>query len=134
LFNDLTHYPEIDETYLLLAEKLNELNVAYIHLVDHSADGAPEVPLELKKGIRENFRNTIIITGGYNLEKAEQDISSGLTDLVGFGKPYISNPDLVYRLHKKLPLNIKLDASTLYTPGEKGYTDYPVFAEETVSV
>jgi N-ethylmaleimide reductase len=134
LFNDLTHYPEIDETYLFLAEKLNELNVTYIHLVDHSADGAPEVPLELKKGIRKNFRNTIIITGGYNLSKAEQDISSGLTDLVGFGKPFISNPDLVYRLHKSLPLNIRLDASTLYTPGEKGYTDYPVFAEESVAV
>jgi len=134
LFNDMAHYAEIDETYLLLAEKLNDLGIAYIHLVDHSSDGAPEVPRELKKEIRNKFQNTIIITGGYNLAKAEQDISSGLTDLVGIGKPFISNPDLVYRLQKRLPLNIKLDASTLYTPGEKGYTDYPVFAEETVSV
>lgn len=134
LFNDMTHYPEIDATYLYLAEKLNELNIGYIHVVDHSADGAPEVPLELKKGIRNNFQNTIIITGGYNLTKAEQDISAGIADLVGFGKPFISNPDLVYRLQKNLPLNIKLDASTLYTPGEKGYTDYPVFADEAVAV
>lgn len=134
LFNDMTHYPEIDETYLHLAEKLNDLNIGYIHLVDHSADGAPEVPLELKKALRNKFQNTIIITGGYNLAKAEQDITLGLTDLVGFGKPFISNPDLVYRLQKNLPLNIKLDASTLYTPGEKGYIDYPVFADEAVAV
>jgi N-ethylmaleimide reductase len=46
----------------------------------------------------------------------------------------VSNPDLVTRLQKNLPLNIKLDASTLYTPGEKGLTDYPVFSEETVTV
>ena len=50
-----------------------------------------------------------------------------------FGKPFITNPDLVERFRKGLPLNIKLDASTLYTPGEKGFTDYPVFQDEPVA-
>jgi N-ethylmaleimide reductase len=67
------------------------------------------------------------------LEKALLHLSSDLTDIVAFGKPFISNPDLVNRLRRNLPLNFKLDASTLYTPGEKGYTDYPIFAEETVT-
>lgn len=132
VFNDMPHYPEIDATYTLLAEQLNALDIAYVHLLDHSPDGAPEVPLHLKQAIRSRFTKTIILTGGYNLEKAEGHISAGLTDLVAFGKPFISNPDLVNRFYKKLPLNIKLDASTLYTPGEKGFTDYPVFEEEIV--
>jgi N-ethylmaleimide reductase len=132
IFNDMPHYPEIDPAYTYLAEQLDLLNLAYIHLLDHSNDGAPEVPLSLKQAIRSRFSKTIISTGGFNLEKAEAHISSELTDLVAFGKPFITNPDLVSRLHKKLPLNIKLDASTLYTPGEKGFIDYPVFEEETV--
>jgi N-ethylmaleimide reductase len=134
IFNDMPHYPEIDATYILLARELNRLGVAYIHLLDHSADGAPEVPVSLKENFRDIFQNTIILTGGYTLEKAEKHLSLDLADIVAFGKPFISNPDLVNRFQKNLPLNIKLDASTLYSPGEKGFTDYPVFEEETVTV
>lgn len=134
VYNDMPHYTEIDSTYSLLAEELNRLGIAYIHLLDHSADGAPEVPLHFKEKIRSIFKNTIILTGGYNLERAEQHLSSNLTDIIAFGKPFVSNPDLVQRLQKNLPLNIKLDASTLYSPGEKGFTDYPVFSEESLTV
>ncbi len=131
-FNDMPAYPEIDATYKYLADQLNKLDIAYIHLLDHSVDGAPEVPLDLKESVRQLFNNTLILTGGYNAENAEKHISSGLTNLVAFGRPFISNPDLVNRFQKRLPLNIRLDASTLYTPGEKGLTDYPVFEEETI--
>ena len=134
IYNDMPHYAEIDATYTLLTEELSRLEIAYLHLLDHSPDGAPEVPLHFKEKIRGIFRNTIIMTGGYNLEKAKGHLSSNLTDIVAFGKPFISNPDLVHRLRKNLPLNIKLDASTLYTPGEKGFTDYPVFSEDAVTV
>jgi N-ethylmaleimide reductase len=133
VFNDMPHYPEIEATYTFLAKQLNALDLVYLHLLDHSPDGAPEVPVALKRSIRSIFKNTIIMTGGYNLTKGEADISNGLTDLVAFGKPFITNPDLPYRLRKNLPLSSKLDANTLYTPGEKGYTDYPVFAEEKVN-
>jgi N-ethylmaleimide reductase len=134
LFNDMPHYDEIDATYTYLAEELKKLSIAYIHLVDVSSDGNPEVPLHLKKTIRDKFNNTIILTGGYNLTSAERDISAGLADLIGFGRPFISNPDLVYRFRKDLPLNIKLDASTFFAADEKGYIDYPAFAEESVGV
>jgi N-ethylmaleimide reductase len=133
VFNEMPHYNEIDATYAHLARELDKIGIAYIHLVDHSSGGAPEVPLSIKKTIRETFKNTIILTGGYTISDAERDVNSGLADLVGFGKPFISNPDLVDRLKKNFPLNIKMDASTFYTPGSKGYTDYPVFEEETVS-
>lgn len=132
--NDMPHYAEIDETYIRLAAELNRIGIAYIHLVDHSSGGAPVVPSRLKREIRSLFKNTLILSGGYTLMSAEDDINAGHADLVAFGKPFISNPDLVERFKKNFPLNIKLDASTFYAAGPKGFTDYPVFEEELVGV
>jgi N-ethylmaleimide reductase len=124
--SDMTYYPEIDNTYKYLSEQLNILDIAYIHLVDHSAMGAPVVSYELKKLIRKNFRNIIILSGGYNLERAEADLESGLADLVAFGRPFINNPDFVARLKKNQALSQDLKMDLFYTADEKGYTDYPV--------
>ncbi len=128
VFNDMPHYDEIETTYTYLAEQLDKIGIVYIHLVDHSAQGAPEVPLKIKNTIREKFKNTLILSGGYTSARAEADIESGAADLIAFGKPFISNPDLIERFRKDQALNEKLDFSTFYTPGEKGYTDYPVLA------
>jgi N-ethylmaleimide reductase len=87
----------------------------------------------VRKFIRNKFNNTIILSGGYTVERAEEAISADLGDLVSFGRPFLTNPDLVTRFHKNLPLNIKLDASTLYSSDAKGYTDYPVFEEELIN-
>lgn len=125
--SDMPHYPEIDATYNYLTEQLNQLGIAYIHVVDHSAMGAPEVPLELKKLIRKNFKNTIILSGGYEKERAESDLQSGLGDLVAFGRPFINNPDLVERMEKNEPLSEALNMDQFYTADEKGYTDYPAY-------
>jgi N-ethylmaleimide reductase len=123
--SDMPHYPEINETYQYLAEHLNNLGIAYLHLVDHSAMGAPAVPLEIKKLIRSIFKNIIILSGGYDKERAEADIESGLGDLIGFGRPFINNPDLVERLKNNWPLSHTLKMDLFYTADEKGYTDYP---------
>lgn len=128
VFNDMPIYAEIDATYTYLAEQLSKVGIAYIHLVDHSSQGAPEVPTTIKQAIREKFKNSLILSGGYTAEKAEADLNKGNADLIAFGRPFISNPDLVERIKHNHPLNNALDASTFYTPGEKGYTDYPVFA------
>jgi len=125
--SDMPHYPEIDATYNYLSEQLNKLGIAYIHLVDHSAMGAPEVPLALKKLIRNNFKNTVILAGGYEKERAENDLQSGLGDLVAFGRPFINNPDLVDRMQNNWPLSDSLNMDQFYTADEKGYTDYPVY-------
>jgi len=124
--SDMPHYPEIDATYKYLAEELNKLNIAYIHVVDHSAMGAPAVPLEIKQAIRAAFKNTFILAGGHTLESAEAELESGLCDLVAFGRPFINNPDLVERFEKGHPLSTNLNFDQFYTPDEKGYTDYPV--------
>jgi N-ethylmaleimide reductase len=125
--SDMPHYPEIHDTYVYLSEELNKLEIAYIHLVDHSAMGAPAVPAEMKQAIRNNFKNTIILSGGYDKERAEADIESGLGDLVAFGRPFINNPDLVERLKNDSPLSQDLKMDLFYTADEKGYTDYPFF-------
>lgn len=125
--SDMPHYPEIDETYTYLTEKLNAIGIAYIHLVDHSAMGAPAVPGELKKKIRGIFKNTIILSGGYDKESAEADIESGLGDIVAFGRPFINNPDLVERFKNNLSLSDDLKMDLFYSADEKGYTDYPVY-------
>ena len=125
--SDMPHYPEIEETYTYLAEQLNNRGILYVHLVDHSAMGAPKVPFSIKKTIHKKFKNTMILTGGYNKLNAEEDLVSGFTDLVGFGRQFINNPDLVDRFKNTWPLSTALDQTTFYSPGEKGYTDYPLF-------
>jgi N-ethylmaleimide reductase len=124
---DMTNYPEIDATYDYLSTELNKLGIAYIHLVDHSAMGAPTVPIEMKNRIRKNFNNTLIICGGYDKESAEADLESGLCDLIAFGRPFINNPDLVERMEQNHELCQNLKTDLFYTPGESGYTDYPQF-------
>ena len=125
--SDMPHYPEIGTTYDYLSEELSNLDIAYIHLVDHSAMGAPEVPAKLKKQIRIIFKNTIILSGGYDNERAENDLSSGLGDLIAFGRPFINNPDLVDRFKNNWPLSTDLKMDLFYTADEKGYTDYPPY-------
>ncbi len=126
--SDMPHYPEMDAKYAYLSEQLNKIGIAYIHIADHSAMGAPDVPLELKKTIRNNFKNTIILSGGYDKERAEADIESRLGDIVAFGRPFINNPDLVERFKNDLPLSADLKMDLFYSADEKGYTDYPVYS------
>lgn len=120
-------YPEIDQTYTYLAAQLDKMGILYIHLVDHSSVGAPEVPAAVKQAIRENLHQTQIMAGGYAADSAEKDLMSGLADLIAFGKPFISNPDLVERLQHGYPLNTQWDVKTFYTSGPEGYIDYPPY-------
>jgi N-ethylmaleimide reductase len=126
--SDMPHYPEIDATYQYLARQLNNIGIAYIHVVDHSALGAPAVPLAIKQTIRHTFKNTVILAGGYDLVRAEADLQSGLGDLIAFGRPFINNPDLVERSENEQPLSADLKMDLFYSADEKGYTDYPVYS------
>ena len=125
--NDMSPYPEINETYEYLADKLNEKEILYVHLVDHSAMGAPEVPKSIKQTFRKKFKNTLILSGGYNGATANEDIEKGNADLVAIGRPFINNPDLPERLLNNWEISENLDKNTFYSPGEKGYTDYPFY-------
>ena len=123
VFNGAVPDPKMDALYLRLVEELNAVGLAYIHVVDHSSMGAPEVSPELKAKIRTGFKGKYILSGGYDAARANADLDAQKGDLVAFGRPFISNPDLVAKLQSGAALTPP-DMSTFYTPGEKGYTDY----------
>ncbi len=123
VFNGTAADAEMDAMYALLMERLNEIGLAYIHVVDHSSMGAPEVSPALKAKIRTTFKGRYILSGGYDLLRANSDLDASKGDLVAFGRPFISNPDLVEKLKHGSALK-EPDFNTFYTPGEKGYTDY----------
>lgn len=123
-FNDMVAFDDLEDAYEHLALEMGKLKLAYIHIVDQSDMGAPEVPTSVKDKIKTAFGRTIIASGGFNAQTANEALVAGKGGLIAFGRPFISNPDLVYRLQNDIPLNAP-DFNTLYTPGEKGYTDYP---------
>lgn len=123
-FNDMPPYDEIDETYAHLARELNAIGIAYIHLCDASGMGGPAIPRPTIEAIRAEFQGALILCGNYDKACAEEAIESGLADLIAFGRPFVSNPDLVERMKNDIELTPP-DFDTFYTPGEKGYTDYP---------
>ena len=125
--NDMPAYPTMEADYNHLADELNALGLVYVHLVDHSSMGAPPVPESMKATFRRVFKRTLILSGGYDAVRAEIDLEAGKCDLVAFGRPFLANPDLVARWKAGAPLNAP-DTSTFYTPGPKGYTDYPALA------
>ena len=85
--------------------------------------GAPKPKPELVHNIRKLFAGALISAGGYDAVRAEADLVEGKADFIAFGRPFISNPDLVERLRTGAPL-ASADMTKFYTPGPEGYTDY----------
>ncbi|HEX7960424.1 MAG TPA: alkene reductase [Terriglobales bacterium] len=129
-FNDMKPDPNVQETFLYLAEELRKRGCVYIHIVRGSQlDPAPVVPDDFLREIRTAFPQTIIITGGLNKAVAEQLLADNVADLFGFGTLFISNPDLPERLRNNWPLATP-DKRTFYGGDAEGYTDYPAYEEE----
>lgn len=125
VFNDTApDYEGIKEHYITLVEELNQLGLVYLHLLDHSAMGTPPVPKDFQDALRKAFDNTTILCGGYDGGLAEQELKDGRADLVAFGRPYLTTPDLLTRYERDTDLNAPRQG-LFYTPGAEGYTDYP---------
>ncbi len=118
----------VDEQYLALVKQFSALGLMYVHVLDHSAMGAPPVPEKLKSELRAAFDGPFILAGGFNKTSAQQALSEGRADLIAMGRPFIANPDLVERMRQDAALNAP-DSTTFYTPGAKGYTDYPTLTD-----
>jgi N-ethylmaleimide reductase len=127
VFNDMAPYTEMEADYTYLAGQLNAMGLVYVHLVDHSSMGAPPVPVSMKTTFRNVFKRSLILSGGYDAVRAEEDLDAGKCDLVAIGRPFLANPDLVARWKSGAAENAP-DMSTFYTAGPKGYTDYPALA------
>ena len=124
-FNGLTGGADTDAQYTELAVELSKIGIGYLHVVDHESMGAPPVSPVLKAALRASFRGTYILSGGYDRERASADLAAGKGDLVAFGRPFVSNPDLVTKLQTGAALRAP-QPETFYTPGEAGYIDYPL--------
>lgn len=126
-FNDMGS-PDYRETFSYAAGRLDRNNLAYLHVVDGLEFGFHGLgaPMTLAE-FRAVFTGTLMGNCGYTREKAEQAILSGDADLISFGRPFISNPDLVERFAHGWPLNPPADPSLWYTYslGATGYTDFP---------
>ena len=118
------------------AERLNELDLAYLHIIEPRINGNIEIADGLEPvasmHLRKIFKNLIIAAGGFDFEKGTNILERGNADLVAFGRHFIANPDLVKRFKKGLALT-PYDRDTFYGGDEKGYTDYPTY-EQCVEV
>ncbi|SDY65007.1 alkene reductase [Nitrosomonas sp. Nm33] len=124
-----------EETFGYLAEKLSGYKLAYLHLVNPAIaafeQGLAPTPEALRMLVlmREKYRGTLILAGGFDYDTAEVWLEQGKADLIAFGRKFLANPDLPERFRRRALLNAA-DQSTFYGGGAKGYTDYPYLDEE----
>ena len=125
-FNDMGS-PDYREQFSFVAKELDQFGLAYLHVMDGLAFGFHELgePMTLNE-FRDVFSGPLMGNCGYDQRSAEQAIASGEADMIAIGRPFISNPDLVYRYANGIELNPDADVSDWYSPnGAKGYTDFP---------
>ena len=113
-------------TFEYIVKRLNGYGLAYIHLTEPfvPVDDVPFAVTEIAKHFRPLYKGTLIINKGFNKATATKVLEDADADLVAFGVPFLANPDLVKRYKTDAELN-KADQQTFYTPGAKGYVDYP---------
>ena len=128
VFNDMGS-PDYREQFTYVAQQLDSYQLAYLHVMDGLGFGFHNLgaPMTLSE-FRKVFHGPLIGNCGYTREAAEAAISAGHADMIAFGRPYISNPDLVERFQHGYPLAELAPMADWYSPtGEKGYSDFPPF-------
>jgi N-ethylmaleimide reductase len=133
-FNDMGA-PDFRETFTYVARQLSGFGLAYLHVVDGLAFGFHELgkPMSLAE-FRAVFDGPLLGNCGYTQETAEAAIASGDADLIAFGRPFLSNPDLVERFANGWELNPPADMKDWSAPTAEGYTDFPFHPRNPVAV
>lgn len=108
-------------------EQLSPRGLSYMHVLE--GDMTTKNSSVNYRALRSKFAGAYIANNGYDLVRAQTAVRSGAANLVAFGIPFLSNPDLVLRFRESLPLN-EVDPSTFYGGSEVGYTDYPFYCSE----
>jgi N-ethylmaleimide reductase len=114
--------------YDYIVDHLSALKLVYLHVVEGATGGPRDIAPFDYGSLRKRFKGAYIANNGYDFELATKVLAADAADLIAFGKPFISNPDLVERLKAGAPLNA-FDKATFYGGGAKGYTDYPALGE-----
>jgi len=119
-----------EKTFGFIATELNRRSLAYLHLVEPAIVGTVLDDVvdprwdQIIREMRELYRGTLVIAGGYARETAEAALRAGRADIIAFGRLFIANPDLPERFRLNAPLN-EPDPSTFFGGDAHGYTDYP---------
>jgi N-ethylmaleimide reductase len=112
-------------TYFALVEGLNRIGLIYMHAIEGATRGPRETAQALDwRALRRAFRGSYMANNGFTRDLALQARAEDRADLICFGRPFISNPDLVERLERDAPL-AQPDEALFYGGNERGYTDYP---------
>lgn len=127
-FNDTPRDSDPQALYGHLIRELAPLGLAFVHMIEGETGGA-RAPADLDTpfdyaALKQSFAGGWIVNNGYDAPSATKVVADGAADAVAFGRPFISNPDLVRRLRENAPLN-PLRAELLYGGGAEGYIDYP---------
>ncbi|EAZ94320.1 alkene reductase [Crocosphaera chwakensis] len=132
-FNDMGS-PEYRELFTYVAQQLNNYDLAYLHIIDGLQFGFHELgePMTLAD-FRQVFDGVLMGNCGYSKDSAEAKIREGNADLIAFGRPFISNPDLVERFANNWPLNPPADMQYWYSFDAEGYIDFPTYEESKKS-
>lgn len=129
VFNDATD-PEPELIYRHVAQRLSPFNLAYLHVIRPEVSGsmtcAERNIVDPLPEIRSLYTGTLIVAGDLDVVAADRLVNSGHADGVGFGRWFISNPDLTQRLKHGWPLETP-DRATFYTEGARGYIDLPAY-------
>ena len=119
--HDMSVFADIEDTFQYLFTELSKRKTAYIHLNDQGTLYADHFGFIEKT--RRWYEGTVVFAGFLTKERAEELIMKGLIDLAAFGRPLISNPDLVERLKNNHPLSPGIQ-QLFYGSSAEGYTDY----------
>jgi N-ethylmaleimide reductase len=124
------------ETYGYVVEKLNQYDLAYLHVIERRGMHAANVQVPdvgVTRHFRDSYTGVLVTADGYDREDAIKTVEEGAADLVAFGRDFIATPDLVERLRVGAELNAH-NPKTFYPqpdmPLESGYTDYPFLTQK----
>ncbi len=131
-FSGITIDEETTKTFDYIVNKLNDYNLAYLHLSKPWKESeSPFAVHDLIGHYRKIYNGFLIANNNYDKDSGEQEVISGRADAIAYGRLYISNPDLPYRFENNL-LIVTPDSTTYYTIGPKGYIDYPAFQQRSL--
>ena len=131
-FNDADQDSNAQALFNHVLERLAPLKLAFLHVIEGSTGGPRDnVPFDYE-ALRARYKQghpqgAWVLNNGYSRQMALDAVAQGLAYAVAFGRPFISNPDLVQRLRDDAPLSA-MNPDTLYGGGAAGYTDYPTLA------
>ena len=130
----MTMDEETIPTFEYTITKLNDYNLAYVHLSEPFTDVSdiPFAVTNIAKHFRPLYNGTLMINSNFDQDSGNKVIEDSDADLVAFGKLYVSNPDLVERFAENAPV-ADWNKDTFYTPGKEGYIDYPTLAGDETS-